>query len=94
MNTIYNDGGEQEIRTVVLYGHTDNFLYLEAAHKTKVRGKKLLDLCMKGMVLVTSDNATFNAPISFKKESAFVSVKVEAGDTATANIKTYKSGNM
>lgn len=94
MKTIYNDAGEQEIRKVVLYAHTDNFVYVDAEHKTKVGAAALLDMCMKGMVLVTADGKTFNCPIAFKNETTHVTVSVETGTAATAAIKAYKSENF
>ena len=94
MYTVFNDAGEQELRKVVLYAHTDNFLYVDDTHKTKVAAAKLLDMCMKGLVLVTADGKTFTSPVAFKNETTYVSVNVEAGKTTTADIKTYKSDNF
>lgn len=94
LKTIFNDAGEQEIRTVVLYAHTDNFVYTDAKHKTKVGAAALLEMCMKGMALITTDGKAFNRPIAFKNESTHVSVTVETGTGATANIKAYKSENF
>lgn len=94
MEFVYNDAGEQEIRTVVLYAHTDNFVYFDSTHKTKVGAAELLNLCMKGMVVVTVDGKTYNRPIAFKNETTHVSVTVETGSAATAAIKVYKSANF
>lgn len=94
MYTVFNNAGEQELRKVVLYAHTDNFLYVDDKHKIKVAAAELLDMCMKGLVLVTTDGKTFNSPVAFKNETTHVSVNVEAGKTATADIKTYKSDNF
>lgn len=94
MYTVFNNAGEQELRKVVLYAHTDNFLYVDDKHKIKVAAAELLDMCMKGLVLVTIDGKTFNSPVAFKNETTYVSVNVEAGETATADIKTYKSDNF
>lgn len=94
MKTIFNDAGEQEIRKVVLYAHTDNFVYVDATHKTKVGAAALLDMCMKGMVLVTTDGKAFQCPIAFKNETTHVTVSVETGTAATAAIKPYKSENF
>lgn len=94
LTTVYNDAGEQEIRKVVLYAHTDNFVYVDEKHKTKVGAAALLDMCMKGMVLITADGKTFNCPIAFKNETTHVTVSVETGTAATANIKAYKSENF
>lgn len=94
MNTIFNDAGEQEMRKVVLYGHTDNFVYADAKHTKKVGAAELLNLCMKGMVLVTADGKAFNCPIAFKNETTHVTVSVETGTSATAAIKAYKSENF
>lgn len=94
MKTIFNDAGEQEIRTVVLYGHTDNFLYADDKHSVKAAAADVLNACMKGMLLVTADGKTFTAPIAFKRETNYMSVNVETGTAATAAIKTYKSDNF
>ncbi len=94
MKTIFNDAGEQEIRTVVLYAHTDEFLYVDEKHTKKAPAADVLNACMKGMVLVTADSKTFNAPIAFKRDTTFVSVNVETGTDATAAIKTYKTDNF
>lgn len=94
MEFVYNDAGEQELRTVVLYAHTDNFVYLEPKHESKVGAAELLNLCMKGMVVVTTDGKTYNRPIAFKNENTHVSVTVETGSAATAAIKVYKSANF
>lgn len=94
MDTVFNDAGEQEIRTVVLYGHSDNFLYVDEKHAKKAAASDVLNACMKGMLLVTADSKTFTAPIAFKRESNYMSVNVETGTNATAAIKTYKSDNF
>lgn len=94
MKTTFNDAGEQEIRTVVLYGHTDNFLYIDEKHTAKAAAADVLNVCMKGLLLVTADSETFTAPIAFKRETNHVSVNVETGNAAVAAIKTYKSDNF
>lgn len=94
MTTIYNDSGEQEIRKVILYAHSDNFLYVDAEHKTKVGANALLDMCVKGMVLITTDSKTFYHPIAFKADKTQVTVSVETGTAATAAIKDYKSDKL
>ena len=94
MFTVFNDAGEQELRTVVLYGHTDNFLYVDDKHTKKASASDVLNACMKGMLLVTADGKTFTAPIAFKRETNYMSVNVETGTAATAAIKTYKSDNF
>lgn len=94
MFTVFNDAGEQELRTVVLYGHSDNFLYADEKHTKKAAAADVLNACMKDMLLVTADGKTFTAPIAFKRETNYMSVNVETGTAATAAIKTYKSDNF
>lgn len=65
MTTIYNDAGEQEIRSVVLYAN-DSKLYVDEAHETEAAKADVLELCMKKMLLVF-DTDTFYDVTSFKE---------------------------
>lgn len=81
MTTIYNDGGEQEIRKVVLYAKTSK-LYTD--NKTTVEATKapVLEACMKGTLLVF-DTDTYYNPVSFKDAGGTLTVSYGADKTAT-----------
>lgn len=65
MTTVYNDGGEQEIRSVVLYANASK-LYFDAEHKNVVTKAQVLELCLKKMVLVFDTNVYYTVT-SFKE---------------------------
>lgn len=93
MEKIFANADEKYLENVILYAQSDNFLYLEKGHANKVGAEDLLNLCMKGKVLVNKAD-TFYAPIAFKKESTYVSVTIETGSSATAAITVLKSANF
>lgn len=64
MTTIFNDAGEQEIRSVVLYAN-ENKLYTDDKHEVAAAKGAVLELCMKGMLLVF-DTDTYYTVTSFK----------------------------
>lgn len=93
MNTIFGDAKDKYVAAVVLYGHTDNFLYFDEKHTAgnTINHDELLDLAMKGLVVVATTDGFFH-PISFKDNTTDVQVvvvtNVGASDSASA---TYKS---
>ena len=85
MNTIYNDAGEQEIRTVVLYANASK-LYVDAAHKVEVAFDVALELCQKGMLQVFDTDTTY-IPASFNVADNTLTVGYGASKTATVTKK-------
>lgn len=65
MTTIFNDAGEQEIRSVVLYVNASK-LYFDAEHKNVVTKAQALELCLKKMVLILDTNMYYTVT-SFKE---------------------------
>lgn len=91
MNKIFGDAKDKYVSNVVLYGHSDNYLYLDEGHTEAVNRETLLDLCMKGLVLVAYDDA-FYYPISFTDNTTDVSVDIvtEVGASSSTAV-TLKS---
>ena len=90
-DVVYNDAGEREARAVILYGHTDNYLYFDADHENAVNREDLLKLCKAQLVLV-SYSGSFYTPISFKDNTTDVSVVIATAVSADASASvTLKS---
>lgn len=88
---IYGDLKDKYVAKVVLYGHSDNVLYYDAAHKNAISHDDLLDLAKKGLVLISADS-TFYHPVFFKDESGEVKVTVATSiGTGTSTSKEYQS---
>lgn len=77
MNRLFVDAEEKYLSKVVLYAKatSDGFLYTDAAATQNINRSDLLNLCMKGLVLV-SYNGSFYAPIYFKDNTTDVSVTI------------------
>lgn len=74
MTKIYANSEEKFVKTVVLYGHTDNYLYVDEGHKTKINKDDLLDLCMKGTTI--KYESAYYTPVFFKENSGAVEVTI------------------
>lgn len=68
MKKFFSDSEEKYLRSVVLYAHTDNCLYFDDAHKDGVDKDTLLNMCMKGIAVINTDD-TFYKPVFFKENS-------------------------
>lgn len=89
MNVVYADAEEKYIKNVILYGHTDKYLYIDEAHKTKVDAETLMNLCKKGLIVVY--NGFHCAPICFKENSGHIEVTVATGTTSLTGAVLYSS---
>lgn len=93
MNKIFGDAKDKYVSNVVLYGHSDNYLYLDEGHTEAVNRETLLDLCMKGLVLV-SYSGSYYAPISFTDNTTDVSVviatSIGASSSASVTLKSQE----
>lgn len=90
MEKKYLDADQKFVGKVVVYGHTDNYLYADADHTdgNTVGAKDILDLCMKGLLLV-SDGTNYFSPVSF---TGTTEISVVVATTGTGvELKTYKS---
>lgn len=87
MKKIFGDAKDKYVSNVVLYGHSDNILYQDGGHTQAINRADLLDLCMKGLVLVSKDGSYYK-PVSFKDNTTDVSVSIL---TAASTLGTLKS---
>lgn len=91
--TIYNDAGEQEIRTIVLYGHTDTYLYATEKHTAgdEIDRATLLGYLAKYRVLIKNGTKTY-FPIFFEDKTTSVEVTVATAISASTSAATvYKT---
>ena len=82
----FSDSEQKYVKSVVLYGHTDTYLYSDAAHTeaNKIDHDTLLDLCLKGLVIVCVSNVYYN-PISFKEDTGAVAVTIATNVAASGS---------
>lgn len=85
--TNYNTLEEKEVKSVVLYAHTDNILYHDVAHKVKVSKDDMLAL-LEGRVIVKTTDAFF-IPVRYKANNAG-HIDVFCAESASTE-KTFKS---
>lgn len=74
MAIVFADAEEKFVKTNLLYGHTDNYLYEDEAHTTKIDKDKLLNYLIKG-VTVFYNNAYYT-PTSFKENAGVIEVTI------------------
>lgn len=92
MNNIFHDANEKYLSTVVLYAKAsgDTYLYEESTTKTTVNRETLLNLCMKGLVLISLDG-TYYPIVSFKDSGSVVTVTVATTSASAFAVKTFTS---
>lgn len=90
MEKKYLDADQKFVGKVVVYGHTDTFLYADPDHTAgnTVGAEDILKLCMKGLLLICDGTNYFN-PVSFSGTDQISVVVVTSG--TGAELKTYKS---
>lgn len=82
---VYSDAEEKYLKSTVLYGHTDKYLYFDDAHTQKVDKDTLMNLCKKGLIVFY--NSTYCMPVCFKETSGYLEVTVATGtSTLTAAV--------
>ena len=75
MTKIFADAEEKFVKTVALYGHSDNYLYVDESHAEKIDKDTLLDLCLKGMAVINYESAYYT-PVLFKENSGAIEVVI------------------
>lgn len=83
----YSDAEEKYVRSAILYSHSDNVLYEDAKHTVPVNRATLMNLCMKGLVLVYHTDSTYYTVAAFKDNTTDVSISIET----SSEIVTLKS---
>lgn len=83
---IFSDANEQNTKTVVLYvkDTSDGYLYIDAAQTQNITRADLLNLCMKGLVLVLYKGA-YHVPVYFKDDESEVTVTIATAVNASAS---------
>lgn len=90
MEKIFIDAEEKYLAGVVVYGHTDNKLYADAAHKVLVLNEDAVNLYDKGLLVIKDTDATYK-PVAIKKNSNVYDITVVNGTGATAAFKVFKT---
>lgn len=94
MTNVYFDSEQKYLAKTVLYAKktSDGFIYADEKTTVKVSHDNLLDLCMKGLVIVKQVEGAFMYPVYFKDASGTVTVtvatKVGASDSAVLDLKS------
>lgn len=96
MPVIYAQAEEKYLKTVVLNAHSDNVLYLDSAHTIAVSHDELMNLCLKGSLVVKKDSVYY-MPVSFQEKSGEIEVTIAtaistgASTSLVVKSKTTKS---
>lgn len=90
MEKIFVDADEKYLAAVVLYGHSDKYLYSESAHTTKVSKDDVLNLAKKGLLRVVYNGETC-MPICFKENSGHAEVTIATGTDSLTSAVLYSS---
>lgn len=91
LDKTYVNSEQKYVGKVILYGHTDTYLYADPDHTdgNTVGAAEVLDLCMKGLLLI-EDTDVYYVPVSFTGTDE-ITVTGVSGTASTATFKTYKS---
>lgn len=84
MDKIYMDAKDKNVAVnVVHYNGADLKVFVDSEHKNQIEADDLWDLCLKGVVVQTGENA-YAFPTAFEKDSSSGAVKltVTVGDAA------------
>lgn len=83
LNNIYSDSEEKYVKTVILYGHTDNYVYADAEHTQKIDKDTLLNLCLKGVTI--NYQSAYYMPIFFKENSGHLEITIATAIASSAS---------
>lgn len=96
MNRNFIDANEKYVASVILYAKesSDGFIYADAACTQNVDRATLLNLCMKGLVIVLYKNV-YHTPVYFKDSAGTVTVTIAttigASSSAILELKSKES---
>lgn len=92
MNNVYSGSEEKWVKTVILYAKKsgDSYLYTDAATTQTICREDLLNLCNKGLVLVSYDTAIYT-PILFKDSGSVVTVTIGTISSTAFAVKDLTS---
>lgn len=83
MDKIYMDAKDKNVAVnVVYYNGTDLKVFVDPEYKNQIEADDLWDLCLKGVVVQTGENA-YVVPMAFEKDSGgIVKLTIPIGGTA------------
>lgn len=91
--TNYQDANEKYVSSVILYAKdtSDGYIYADASQTVNVDRETLLNLCIKGLVLVLY-KGVYHTPVYFKDSAGTVTVTIATTiDASTSAILELKS---
>lgn len=96
MNRNFIDANEKYVASVILYAKdtSDGYIYADAACTQTVDRATLLNLCMKGLVIVLY-KSVYHTPVYFKDSAGTVTVTIAttigASSSAILELKSKES---
>ena len=92
MNKIFADAEEKYAKSVILYTKAsgDTYLYADVAQTTTVGHDDVLNLCQKGMLLISHSDSVYT-PILYKDATGTVTVTIATVSSAAFAVKTFTS---
>lgn len=86
LNKQYIDADEKYVSSVILYAKdtSDGYAYADSAFSQTVDRETLLNLCMKGLVIVLY-KGVYHHPVFFKDSAGTVTVTIATAISASAS---------
>ena len=86
MGIIYAGSEDKFVHSNVLYAKdtSDGFVYSDSEYTKTINRETLLDLCMKGLVVVLY-KGTYHYPVYFKDSSGTVTITIATTISASAS---------
>lgn len=91
MSKIFVNAEEKNVGCVVVYGHTDNKLYVDAAKKTVLKSAIAVNLFKKGLLLIEDTDKSLYKPVAAKVSGNAYDITVVNGTGSTATFKVFKT---
>lgn len=82
-NILYGDLKDKYVAGIIVYAHTDNFLYYDADHTTRntMNAEEMKDYFTKGLLRIVNTAGT-SIPTDMTVSGSTVTVKLADGTTA------------
>lgn len=71
---IYADAEQKYVMNTLLYGHTDNYVYMDEAHTQKVDKDTLHELLSKGSII--HYESAYYTPVFWKENTGYLEVTI------------------
>lgn len=93
MAKVYDDALDVHVRTNCFYAHTDNYLYTDSTHTTKVTAEEVMRAAKYG-ILITNAGGDFMIPVLVKNDGTNATVLCVSAYVSSATFSTYKSADI